>query len=169
MAIITGSNRALPAEAASFVDKFEEYEKEILTEKSAFMNKVKKIKERQTDLLDDAKGKGWAKGVIKDTVKIRKKYREIAELMGEQEDDARVDVDALIKALGVLEDLPLGRAAIVDAETPKQKKDKQDAARTSAVVNAVKDSMTDEEVEANKKPATMSDEEWANAKPQGRA
>lgn len=167
MAILQGSNRALPNEAASFVDQFEELEKKVLSITSEMMTKVKKVREEQKELLDDAKSKGWAKGVIKDTVKIRKKFREIEELMRAQEDDAKDDVDKLLKALGGLSDLPLGVAAVQAVETPKAKAEKQDQARTAAVVSAVKDSMTDEEIEKNTKPAAMTDEEWEAANPRG--
>lgn len=164
MAVLDGRNRAKPEEIASFLDKFEDYEKEKATIMAEAMNKCKKVTERQSDLLDDAKNKGWAKKVIKDAVKIRKKHREIRELMADQEQDTADDLDKLLKAIGGLADLPLGQAAM-EAADPKAAQEKKDQERTAAVVEAVqkdeaekksgkKDAKPDEFFDS-KKPATV--------------
>lgn len=166
MASRTGQNRLSGSETASFVDEFERFEKEIEAEKSAFMLKCKAIRAKQKDLLEDAKGKGALKQVIKDAAKIRKKYREIEELMREQEDDAEEDLDAVLKALGGLGDLPLGQA-VVEKVSAKDKKDADDRERTDAVIDAVR--KDEAKKKGGKKDAASDDEAWKQAAPAGSA
>lgn len=166
MATRTGQNRLSGSEQASFVDEFEKFEKEIESEKSAFMLKCKKIRDKQKELLDDAKSKGALKQVIKDAAKIRKKYREIRELMAEQEEDAEEDLDAVLKALGGLGDLPLGQA-VVEKVSAKDKKEAEDRARTDAVVDAVK--KDEAKKKSGKKDAGDDEEAWKKAAPDGSA
>lgn len=69
--ILERPNRASAEEAASFVDKFEDYEAQIASEKSKFMLACKAIRKEQKELLDDAKSQGVEKQVVKGIVKQR--------------------------------------------------------------------------------------------------
>ncbi|QPC87094.1 DUF2312 domain-containing protein [Mesorhizobium sp. NBSH29] len=131
-----GRNRAKPDEAASFVEKFEQLEAEKLIEKMTSMARIKKIVDQQSELLDDAKGQGVPKKVIRTVVKARSYEAKSKAAMEELEDDDAADAVAIRKALGDFADLPLGAAAIERDDT------------TSAVVKAVNDSLSDQERES---------------------
>lgn len=146
--ILEGRNRANADEMASFVDKFEELEKEKLREKMTYMERCRRISEQQKDLLDDAKSQGLPKTVVKSVVKARELERKIESLMEEMEDDAKQIFKDIREALGDYADLPLGQAAV--------SREEQDDERTSAIVNAVKSDLTDEE-----------QTDWDNAAPDG--
>lgn len=129
-------NRASPQEAGSFVDKFEEMEAEIATERGVFMAKCKAIRERQKELLDDAKSQGVAKGLVKGIVKARELERKAADIRDgfDDEEDRDYFID-IRRALGDdYSSLPLGKAAVDREETAG---DKQDAT-TAAIVEAFK-------------------------------
>jgi hypothetical protein len=148
--ILEGRNRANPDEMASFVDKYEELEKEILREKMSYMERCRRIREQQKDLLDDAKDQGLPKNVVKAVVKARDLERKVESLLEEMEDDAAQLFKDIREALGDYADLPLGQAAV--------SREEQDDERTAAVVNAVKNDLTDKE-----------QEDWDKAEPKGNA
>lgn len=148
--ILEGRNRANADEMASFIDKFEELEKEVLREKMAYMERCRRIREQQKDLLDDAKSQGLPKNVVKAVAKARELERKSQALMENLEDDQRQIFKDIREALGDYADLPLGAAAVSREET--------DDERTSAIVNAVKNDLSDTEQEA-----------WDKAEPAGTA
>lgn len=143
--ILEGRNRANADEMASFVDKYEELEKEALREKMTYMERCRRIREQQKDLLDDAKGQGLPKNVVKAVVKARDLERKIEALQEELEDDAAQIFKDIRDALGDYADLPLGAAAVA-------REDEADD-RTAAVVNAVKNDLSDDEQSAWEKAA----------------
>jgi hypothetical protein len=123
-----GRNRATPSEAASFVDKFEEMEAEIASERGVFMAKCKAIRERQSELLDDAKSQGVAKKIVKALVKRLSLLRKADEQIDDLEDDDRAYAVDIFQALGGFADLPLGAAAV-------EREGRQDPT-TAAIVQA---------------------------------
>lgn len=141
--ILEGTNKPTPSEAASYVDKFLEHEKEIDTLRSEFMTKCKKVREAQGELLDDAKSKGVPKKVIKtlSAIKVRKQKNEQA--LADLDDDKTYAVD-IMKALGGFADLPLGAAAVERETAPADGKDPIAAAAEQAW----------DEADPSKKPAT---------------
>ncbi|WP_434712947.1 hypothetical protein NMA58_08175 [Rhizobium sp. YTUHZ045] len=136
--VLEGRNRANPSEMASFVDKFEELEKEILREKMSYMERCRRIRKEQSDLLDDAKSQGLPKNVLKAVVKARDLERRAESIMEELEDDAQQVFKDIREALGDFADLPLGAAAVEREET-------SDDDRTAAIVGAVKSDMSEDE------------------------
>jgi hypothetical protein len=111
--ILEGKNRATPSEAASFVDQFEELEAEIASERGTFMAKCKAIRERQKDLLEDAKSQGVGKGLVKSIAKARELEAKAKAIRDEMEDDDRAFFIDIRKALGDdYSALPLGAAAV---------------------------------------------------------
>lgn len=110
--ILEGKNRASADEAASFVDRIEEIEKEIDTLKGEFMAKCKAKRDEQKEVLDDAKSQGVAKKVVKTLFEIRKlRQKEHAKLSELEGEDHQYGVD-ILKVLGGFADLPLGAAAV---------------------------------------------------------
>lgn len=115
--ILEGRNRPTASEAASFVDKFEALEARIATEKAKYMLACKAIRTEQKDLLDDAKGQGVGKGIVKAIHKARVLTAKAKAAMDALEDpDDRDYADEIRKALGDFADLPLGAAAVDGAE-----------------------------------------------------
>ncbi|UDF29337.1 UNVERIFIED_ORG: hypothetical protein LHK14_17765 [Roseateles sp. XES5] len=148
--ILEGRNRANPEEMASFIDKYEQLEQECLREKMAYMERCRRIRAQQKELLDDGKTQGLPKNVVKAVVKARELERKVEALMEELEDDAQQVFKDIREALGDYADLPLGQAAVSREET--------DDERTSAVINAVKADLGDDEQQA-----------WDAAEPAGNA
>lgn len=145
--ILEGRNRANADEMASFVDKYEELETEKLREKMSYMERCRRITEQQRELLDDAKGQGLPKNVVKAVVKARDLERKIEALQEELEDDAAQIYKDIRDALGDYADLPLGAAAVA-------REDDADG-RTAAVVSAVKNDLSDDEQQAWEKAAPV--------------
>jgi len=135
--ILEGRNRANADEMASFIDKYEELEKEKLREKMSYMERCRRITEQQKDLLDDAKGQGLPKNVVKAVVKARELEGKANAILEELEDDAAQIFKDIREALGDYADLPLGQAAV--------SREEQDDERTAAVVSAVKNDLSDDE------------------------
>jgi hypothetical protein len=138
--ILEGRNRANGEEAASFVDKYEDLEREKLREKMSYMERCRRITEQQKELLDDAKSKGIAKKVVRNVAKARELEAKVKDLLDDLEDDDKSMFIDIRKALGDYADLPLGVAAV-------EREDGGQDETTAAIVGAVKDSMTDEEWE----------------------
>ncbi len=148
--VLEGRNRTNPDEMASFVDKFEELEKEKLREKMSYMERCRRIQTQINELLDDAKDQGLPKNVLKGVVKAREFERKADAVMEALEDDAQALFKDIRQALGDFADLPLGAAAVEREET-------SDDDRTAAIVGAVKDDMTEDEQAAWDKAAPKAD------------
>lgn len=130
--ILEGKNRASPSEAASFVDKFEELEQQVASERGSFMARCKAIRERQKELLDDAKSQGVAKKLVKSIVAARDHEAKAKALRDElEEEDKKFFVD-IRRALGDYADTPLGAAAAKREEPPADGKDPIAAAAEAA-------------------------------------
>ena len=150
--ILEGRNRANPDEMASFIDKFEELEREKLREKMAYMERCRRITEQQKDLLDDAKSQGLPKNVVKAVAKARDLERKAKNILDDLEDDQQQIFKDIREALGDYADLPLGAAAVARED------DDEGDERTSAIVGAVKADLSDSEKD-----------DWENAAPAGSA
>ena len=111
------------------------------------MAECAKISGRQKSLVDDAKGAGLNGKVLRATVKQRALERKAEAVFDDLEDDDAELLRDIREALGDYADLPLGAAAVAS-----------DDERTSAVVKAVKGSLT---------PSEQSD--WDSAAPAGSA
>jgi len=129
--ILERPNRATPDEMATFVDQFEELENEIASERGIFMSKCKAIRERQRELLDDAKSQGLPKNVVKAVVRARELEAKASAVLDGLEDDAVQVFKDIREALGDFADSPLGAAAV-------KAEGEQDPA-TAAIVKAAKD------------------------------
>jgi len=112
--ILEGKNRASADEAASFVDKFEELEAEVASERGKFMAACKAIRERQKELLEDAKSQGVKKSVVKAIAKARELEARARDMLADIDDDEdRTYAVDIRKALGDdFSTLPLGAAAV---------------------------------------------------------
>lgn len=139
--VLEGRNRANADEMASFVDKYEELEREKLREKMTYMERCRRISEQQKELLDDAKSQGLPKNVMKGIVKLRDLQNKIEAIADNFEDDQLQVFKDIREALGDFANLPLGAAAV-------EREEVTDDDRTSAIVGAVKKDLTDKEQES---------------------
>lgn len=132
--ILEGKNRATADEAASFVDQFEELEAEVASERGKFMAACRAIRERQKELLEDAKSQGVKKSVVKAIAKARELEAKARDMLADIEDDEdRSYAVDIRKALGDdFSTLPLGAAAVNAVEKPKKKKGPDPAAKAAA-------------------------------------
>lgn len=132
--ILEGKNRASAAEAASFVDRFEELEAEVASERGKFMAACRAIREKQRELLEDAKSQGVKKSVVKAIAKARELEAKARDMLADIEDDEdRTYAVDIRKALGDdFSTLPLGAAAVEAADKPKRKTGPDPAAKAAA-------------------------------------
>ena len=106
--------------------------------KTAHLERCRKIRQEQKELLDDAKSQGVTKQVVRSVVKARALQSKIAALEENLEDDDRQLFKGIREVLGDFADSPLGVAAV-------EREEAQQDPTTAAVVDAVKVSMTEEE------------------------
>ena len=132
--VLEGRNRASADEASSFVDEYEQFDEQVKSIMAKAMAEAKKVREEQKSLLEDAKGQGIPKKVIKTIADARRYEKKAKAKMEGLEDDDRTYAVDIRKALGDYADLPLGRVAV-----------NKDDERTKAVVDAVKGSLTAKE------------------------
>jgi len=126
-------NRATPEEAGSFVDKFEDLEAEIASERGKFAAKCKAIREKQKELLEDAKSQGVGKGLVKAIAKARELEAKAAAIRDEMEEDDKVFFLDIRRALGDdYSSLPLGAAAVAREEGATAGQDPTTAAIVAA-------------------------------------
>jgi len=115
--IEAGRNSASDSEAASFVDQYEELLGKLDELKSEHMTRCKAVRAEITELLDDAKSQGVAKGDIKDAAKARALRRKLHDLLTDRDEDSQVK--GILEALGDdFASFGLGAAA-VEREEPK--------------------------------------------------
>lgn len=98
--------------ATPYLNRVENLEEEIESERSAFMKKCKSIRGDIKDVLDEAKDAGVPKKALKAIVAKRKLERKINKLADNLDEEDEVAFEQLAEALGTLIDLPLGEAAL---------------------------------------------------------
>lgn len=147
--VIEGRNRATPEEAASYLDKLDELEKDREAELRKIDNDAKaakrkvnaRIKEEQEPTFEDAKGQGVNKGTLKALLAKRKDDRKAERIIERgneridsiEEDDEREFATDILKALGDFGDLPLGAAAVAKGKDGEPEQDE----RTAGIVETV--------------------------------
>lgn len=132
--ILEGRNSASADSMADFVKRIENLEAEKLREKMTYMERARRITEQQKEIYDEAKDEGVSKKALRAVVKVRDHERKAEGLREDLEDDDAASFDDIRSALGDYADTPLGAAAVG-----------KDDDRTSAVVKAVRDDLTDDE------------------------
>lgn len=138
-----GRNSASDEEAASFLDKYEELQDKIEALKVEHMNKCRAVRAEMVELLDDAKSQGIAKGDIKDVAKARALRKKLHDLLTDRDEDSQVK--GILEALGDdFASFGLGAAAVEREEDDDEESDD----RTKGIVDAVKESATDDEWDA---------------------
>ncbi|WP_420408656.1 hypothetical protein [Hoeflea sp.] len=142
--ILEGRNRANSDEMASYINRIEELDAELLREKMAYMERARRIQENKKAVLDEAKEDGLSKKAVRAVVKVRELERKAEAAREDLEDDDAATFDDIREALGDFADSPLGQAAVERDET------------TNSVIDAVKGDLSDEE-----------QDEWDQAAPDG--
>lgn len=125
--ILEGRNRANDEEMAGYVTRMENLEAEGRREQATYMERMRRIREDQKSVLDEAKENGIPKKSLKAVVKVRDLERKMTAAREDLEDDDAATFDDIRKALGDFADSPLGSAAV-----------KREDDTTNAVIDAVK-------------------------------
>jgi uncharacterized protein (UPF0335 family) len=142
--ILEGRNRANSDEMAAYINRLEELDSELMREKTAYMERARRIQENKKQVLDEAKDAGLSKKAVKAVVKVRELERKAEAAREDLEDDDAAVFNDIREALGDFADSPLGKAAVERDET------------TNAVIDAVQGDLTDQE-----------QGEWDKAAPEG--
>ena len=107
-----GRNGYDPEKVAAFYERIENLYSDLATERGEYMAKCKAIREDITDVIDEAKDvAGIPKKVMKAVIK-QQQLLEKAEGVRTNLEDLADEFDQLKHALGLLEDTPLGQAAL---------------------------------------------------------
>lgn len=85
---------------------------DLLSERGAYMNRCRGIREGITAAYDDAKAAGIPKKELRLLVKNRERERKIIESIAELEADERQTYEVIQESLGDFANLPLGAAAL---------------------------------------------------------
>ena len=103
----------LDADAAkSFVDSIEHHLADLKSERGAYMNRCRGIREGITAVYDDAKGAGIRRKALQTLIKERGLEQKILELRAALEQDDNANYELLVEAVSGLEGTPLGDAAV---------------------------------------------------------
>lgn len=100
-----------PAIAQKFVDRIENLNAVIATEKSEFMTRCKVVHGDIREVLTEAKNAGIPKKALKNVVKKRKLENDIEGIRADLEGDDQDSYDQLVFALGKFAETDLGAAA----------------------------------------------------------
>jgi Arc/MetJ-type ribon-helix-helix transcriptional regulator len=106
------SNGLDKAAAKSFVDSIESHLADLASERGAYMNRCRGIREAITAVYDDAKGKGIRKKALQVHIKERGLEQKILNLRNSMEEDDHENYILLVEAVAGLEGTPLGDAAV---------------------------------------------------------
>lgn len=146
--ILEGRNRANSDEMASYINRLEELDDELMREKMAYMERARRIQENKKQVLDEAKDAGLSKKAVKAVVKVRDLERKAEAAREDLEDDDAAVFDDIREALGDFADSPLGAAAV-----------KREDDTTNAVIDAVQGDLSEEEKSDWDSAAPDSDDE----------
>jgi uncharacterized protein (UPF0335 family) len=104
----------------SFVNRVEEIEREIDSERGSFMAKCKALRDDINDVLEEAKEAGLPRKALRKVLQSRKLERKVEAIREDLESEDQDSFDLIRLALGDLGDLPLGQT-VLDKKAAKQK------------------------------------------------
>jgi uncharacterized protein (UPF0335 family) len=113
---MTTLNNDLATKAAPFLQRIEEIDEELDSEKGAYMATCRTLRSRRKDVFGDAKGAGIAVKPLKAVVKRRKLENKIAGLPSEFDIDESAQYEALAAAFA---GTPFGDFAAERANGPR--------------------------------------------------
>lgn len=109
-------HNGLPEKGKEFVQRVETLNRDLASEKGTYMATCKGIREDIKLVLTEAAKAGITRKTIKTAVKVRDLERKAAEARGDLDIADQDMLDNIRLALGDLAELPLGQAALGDAE-----------------------------------------------------
>lgn len=107
--------------AEEFLERVENIEKDMESERGAYMAKCKSFREDIKTVLSEAEGEGFSPKVLKIILQERKLIKKIKDAPNGLDIDATSQYDALTTALGAFQDTELGTAALDAARKAAQK------------------------------------------------
>jgi hypothetical protein len=116
MATTRATNGYDQDQVKGIVGRIEQCFSDLLSERGAYMNRCRGIREGITSAYDDAKAAGIAKKELKALIKTRELERKISAQFAELEADEQANYQMIKDALGDFADLPLGEAAVERAK-----------------------------------------------------
>jgi uncharacterized protein YydD (DUF2326 family) len=115
-----GANGASPEQVKEAFDEIIEFYGELASERGAYMQRCKQIRERMGEVYDAANDKGITRRVLKAKVKEHMTQEKLLAIRDGLEDDDRNEFDTLTEALGDFGGTPLGVAALDKAKRSDQ-------------------------------------------------
>ena len=106
------SNTPTSEDVQNAVRSIEQRYTELATERGAYMQRCRRIREDMSSNYDAAGLSGISKKLLQKIIKERELERKIAGLTDDLENDERMELEMLVEALGDFGELPLGKAAI---------------------------------------------------------
>ena len=88
-----------PEKVASYVNPIERVDRDLESEKGAYMNRCKQLRDQKKNIIEDARDAGLPKAPLKAMVKIRMQEGKIEDLRAELEPDEVEQLDLLIHAM----------------------------------------------------------------------
>jgi uncharacterized protein (UPF0335 family) len=116
----TGTNGLDPIKTQGFVGEIEGLMADLRSEKGAYMNRCRGIRESISSVFDKAKDSGVDRKALKHEIKVRERDRKSDEEYEDLEADQRDQVELIRNALGNYADTPLGQAAMSRAQRDGQ-------------------------------------------------
>jgi uncharacterized protein YydD (DUF2326 family) len=111
-----GTNGASPEQIKQAFDDIIEHYGELASERGAYMQRCKQIRERMAEVYDAAGERGITRRVLKAKVKEHLTQEKLLAIRDGLEDDDRSEFDKLTEALGDFGGTPLGEAALDQAK-----------------------------------------------------
>ena len=110
------SNGYPKGKVKDYVSRWENVQEDIQTAHMAYMTKVGRLKEDQSDILEEAKSNGIPRRALKKVLKTRELQRKVEAIREDLEGDEVDQYDLLRHALGDLDDDTVKEAALARAK-----------------------------------------------------
>lgn len=105
-----------PDVVKNLVSRIEGYHTDLASERGAYMNRCRSIREDIDGVLEEAKARGVPKKELRTLVRARQKLEAARRVIDELEPEQRTTVEMLAEAFGDAQDLPLFKSAIDKAD-----------------------------------------------------
>jgi uncharacterized protein YydD (DUF2326 family) len=111
-----GTNGATPEQVREAFEEIVGYYGELASERGAYMQRCRQIREHMAEVYDSAHDKGITRRVLKAKIKEHLTQEKLLAIRDGLEDDDRSEFDKLTEALGDFGGTPLGAATLDKAK-----------------------------------------------------
>jgi uncharacterized protein (UPF0335 family) len=130
MAEVRATNEITQEQSEPFIRRIESYLRDLESERGAYMNRCRGIKDEMKTVYEDASGAGVPRASLKAAIDTAQLQRKINKVAAQLEADAHKAFEDLMRVVEGLDDLPLGQAAIerdMGPAKPRRAKPKQES------------------------------------------